>query len=103
MWNRFIAGASPPLDIKQLTKWNVLSTVGAKWRGLADLLGFDPGVTTGIGGQYNNNANLCCREVLTLWLQGEGSAPRTWEELLDNLEALKFKVFVGQLRQKLNA
>ena len=90
--------------MKQLTKWNVIPKVAAKWRGLSDLLGIKPGVTASLEGKHHGDPELACREVFTRWLDGEGLGPGeklTWDELLEALETLQFNVFVGELKEKL--
>ena len=89
--------------MKLLTKWKVLSSVAAKWRALADLLDFDPSVTSAIGEKHNRDPELSCREIFSRWLTGEtGSAP-TWGDLLEALDDLNYKVLTDDLRSKLSA
>jgi hypothetical protein len=89
--------------MKLLTKWKILSSVAANWRGLADLLDFDPSVTSAIDGKHKGDPELCCREVFTRWLKGEtGSAP-SWDDLLEALDDLNYNVLVFDLRLKLSA
>ena len=101
-----IASAPPPSapTMKLLTKWKVISSVGAKWRELADLLEFDPNITAAIDGKHKGDPDLACREVFTRWLKGEAGTTPTWEELLEALDdGLNFKVFADDLRAKLYA
>jgi hypothetical protein len=93
----------PTPTMKLLTKWKILSSVAANWRGLADLLDFDPGVTSAIDGKHKGDPELCCREVFSQWLIGKtGSAP-TWNDLLEALDGLDYKVLADDLRSKLSA
>lgn len=102
------AAAPPPMrsapTMKLLTKWKVISTVGAKWMALADLLEFETSVTDAINGKHKGDPDLACREVFSRWLKGEAGSNPSWEELLEALdEGLNFKVFADELRTKLNA
>jgi hypothetical protein len=87
--------------MRLLTKWQVLSSVATRWRTLADLLGCDPSITSAIDGKHKGDPELCCREVFSQWLTGEtGSAP-SWDDLLEALDDLKYKVLADELRRKL--
>ena len=89
--------------MKLLTKWKVISTVAANWRELADLLEFETGVTDTIDGKHKGDPNLACREVFSRWLKGEGGSSNPgWDELLEALNDLNFKVLAEDLRSKLN-
>ena len=93
----------PAPTMRLLTKWKVLSSVAANWRPLADLLGFDPSITSAIDGKHKGEPELCCRELFTRWLEGEtGSAP-SWDDLLEALDDLRLKVLADDLRSKLCA
>ena len=88
--------------MKLLTKWRIISTVSAKWRPLADVLEIDHNVTAGIQERSHGDPELACREVLTKWLNGEGSTPVSWDELIDCVESVGFSMFAGELKAKLN-
>ena len=95
--------SAPTPTMRLLTKWKVLSSVAAKWRGLADLLDFDPSVTSAIDGKHKGDPELSCRDVFSRWLTGEtGSAP-SWGDLLEALDDLNYKVLADDLRSKLGA
>lgn len=83
--------------MKWLAKWNVISKVAFKWMELADLLEIDHNVTAAIHNKNHGDPELACREVITRWLDGEGTEP-TWEELIDNLP---LPLFADELRAKL--
>ena len=90
--------------MKLLVKWKVISTVGAKWMTLADLLDFDTSITDIINGKHKGDPELACREVFSRWLKGEAKSTPSWENLLDALEeGLDLQVLADDLRSKLNA
>lgn len=89
--------------MRLLTKWKVLSSVAANWRGLADLLGFDPSITSAIDDKYKGDPELSCREVFSRWLMGKtGSAP-SWGDLLEALDDLNYTVLADDLHSELSA
>ena len=88
--------------MKLLTKWKVISTVSSKWRQLADVLEIDHNITAGIQDKNHGDPELSCREMLTKWLNGEGSTV-SWDELIDCIESVGFSNFAGELITKLNS
>ena len=76
--------------------------MATKWRSLADLLGFDPSVTSAIDAKHRGDPELSCHEVFKRWLEGgTGSAP-SWDDLLEALDDLGLKVLADNLRSKLH-
>ena len=89
--------------MRLLTKWKVVSSVAAKWRELADLLDFNPSITSAIDGKHKGDPELSCREVFSRWLTGESGSAPSWGDLLEALDDLNYTVLADDLRSKLSA
>lgn len=96
-----VSQSSATPTMKLMTKWKVISTVSSKWKQLADLLEIDHNVTAGIQDKNHGDPDLACRDVLTKWLNGEGSTV-TWDELIDCIDSVGFANFAVELQAKLN-
>ena len=89
--------------MRLLTKWKVVSSVAAKWRELADLLDFNPSITSAIDGKHKGDPELSCREVFSRWLTGESGSAPSWGDLLEALDDLNYTVLADDLHSELSA
>ena len=70
------------------------------WRELSGMLDIEPTISDTIALAHRDPEAACC-DMFSRWLSGEG-VKCTWEELIKNLERMKFHELAQQLIKCLN-
>lgn len=79
----------------------IIKSVAPKWKEFGLLLDFDPtGSELDIidGDHGREGCQECCTSMFSLWLQGRGKQPATWETLLELLQNFHRHSLVKEIR-----
>ena len=73
-------------ELKDLCKY-VLPQYAAQWKMIGIFLGMQPGQLDVIKEDNPTNANGCCIDLFTKWLQGSKDAT-TWEKMFEAIDSV---------------
>ena len=78
----------------------IISRLSPVWRVIGDLLEFDDcgAKLVDIEQNYPNDRDSCCRDILQLWLMGEGVRPCTWRKLIQIIEDSDQEMLVKEIK-----
>lgn len=87
------------LKTKEGKKLRIINKLAGNWLHLGDLLEIDD--LDSIKEKCNNDPKLCCREILSQWIKGEGVEPCTWEKLIEIIDDVGDKGLARDIKNAL--
>ena len=84
-------------------QFKIINEICYKWKAMAYALEFHHNLVGRI--EYDTQMKGCvesCREVFSLWLDGEACQPISWKRLITALNVIEFGTLASELHQSLS-